>query len=152
MKPISKYITIEEFINQSGLKQETIYKNRNNIPGLKYIDGNYEILEGTRFPFNTRNNKIKNSEDRRYLILKAIGEFRYIDEEKLHISRREFEKMITQLKQARLISENGSHNHYGTNGYSLEMKAEELLSMKKKNAERMVTELIAQFLADVVKN
>ena len=34
----------------------------------------------------------------------------------------------------------------------LEMKAEELLSMKKKNAERMVTELIAQFLADVVKN
>ena len=40
-------ITIEIFLKIASVKESTIKKNRDKIPGLTYTNGTYDILKGT---------------------------------------------------------------------------------------------------------
>ncbi|MDP3445199.1 MAG: hypothetical protein Q8T08_20250, partial [Ignavibacteria bacterium] len=78
-------ISINEFLKIVNVKEETIRKNRHKIPGLTWSEGNYDIIKGTRYPADLHRYKLKNSADRRYLLLKAISEFKYVDHIALRI-------------------------------------------------------------------
>lgn len=142
-----EYITLEDFLNQCGLKEQTIYKNRNKIKGLEYSNGEYKIPEGTRYPFNIGHNKLKTSEKKRYLILKAIGEYRYIDGKMLHMSSNDFEAMVKQLHRSKLICRTNTKNKYGTNMYILESAAEILLKEKKEVVLKILENVTAKAIA-----
>ena len=58
-------IDIHMFLELAGVKEETVKRNKNNIPGLKYESGVYCILKGTRYPYNLRSAKLRDSADRR---------------------------------------------------------------------------------------
>ena len=41
---MNEHITIEEFVNIAGVKESTIKKRKNSIPGLKYENDKFIIL------------------------------------------------------------------------------------------------------------
>ena len=43
-------VSIGEFLNIAGVKLNTVKKNAEKIPGLKYENGDFDILSGTRYP------------------------------------------------------------------------------------------------------
>lgn len=147
-----EYITLETFLDQCGLKEQTIYKNRNKIKGLEYSNGEYKIPEGTRYPFNIGHNKLKNSYNKRYLILKAIGENRYIDSKMLHMSDNDFEEMVKQLFKSKLICRTHTKNKYGVNMYILEDAAEKLLKEKREYALKILEDVTTKLIVEYMKN
>ena len=58
---MNEHITIEEFVNIAGVKESTIKKRKNSIPGLKYENDKFIILSGTRYPCDLHRYKLKNS-------------------------------------------------------------------------------------------
>ena len=70
-EPREGYISIEEFLNIANVKESSIKKNRDKIPGLTYEQEEYYIIDGTRYPYNIRRSKLVNDDDRLYSLLKA---------------------------------------------------------------------------------
>ena len=60
-------VSIGEFLNIAGVKLNTVKKNAEKIPGLKYENGDFDILSGTRYPGDFHRYKLENSADRRYV-------------------------------------------------------------------------------------
>lgn len=133
-------VTIDEFILIAGVKKETVIKNRNDIPGLSYKKGEFSILSGTRYPAYYKN-KIKTMDDRRFLLLRAINEYKYIDYLKLRLYHEQFIEMLRDLLSAGLIRENNMENKYGANAYDITDLGAEVIS--NKNSIKRITELIA---------
>lgn len=106
-------VSIEEFIKIANVKKETIKKNRNKIPGLTYENGEFDIVKGTRYPGDYHRYKLKNSADRRYLLLKAISEYKYIDHIPLQVYPEQFKELLKELLDAKLIKENHLYNNFG---------------------------------------
>lgn len=142
-EPREGYISIEEFIRIAGVKEVTIKRNRDKIPGLSYENGEYLIIEGTRYPFNIGRNKMKDSNDRRYLLLKAISENKYIDHNTLGIYNQQFEQFLRDLLDANLIRNNGMQNHYGANSYDCTEIGDRIL-LNKKTAKTEIAKAIAE--------
>lgn len=136
-------ISIEQFVQNSGYKESTIFKNRNKIPGLKYIDGEYIIIKGTRYPYNLGANKLKDAADRRYCLLDAISKFKYIDSDMLRLEQEQFEEILKELLDADLIKENHLGNKYGANAYDSTPKGDRVLENKRKEAKQEITKLIS---------
>ena len=103
-------VSIEEFIKIANVKKETIKKNRNKIPGLTYENGEFDIVKGMRYPGDYHRYKLKNSADRRYLLLKAISEYKYIDHIPLQVYPEQFKELLKELLDAKLIKENHLYN------------------------------------------
>ena len=132
-EPREGYISIEEFIKIAGVKEGTIKRNKYKIPGLSYEDDEYLIIEGTRYPFKVGLNKMENTNDRRYLLLRAISENKYIDHKILRIYHQQFLTFLAELLEAGLIRENNMQNHYGANYYDCTEKGDRLLIAEDKN-------------------
>ena len=114
---MNEHITIEEFVNIAGVKESTIKKRKNSIPGLKYENDKFIILSGTRYPCDLHRYKLKNSADRRYALLKMISEYKYISHNELRIYPEQFVELLRELLAAGLIKENHLSNHFGANAY-----------------------------------
>ena len=136
-------ITIEEFVIIAGVKQSTIKKNAKRIPGLNYINGEFHIIDGTRYPGNYKKYKLTNSEKRRYVLLKAISEYKYIDHLSLQVYREQFRDLLQELLDAGLIRENGMPNHYGANAYDCTRKGDEIIKRKQNEAIKEISELVS---------
>lgn len=145
-------ISIDEFVRISQRKISTIRKNHAHIPGLKFHEGKYDILKGTRYPCDLHRYKIKDSADRRYLLLKAISEYEYIDHVKLKIYHEQFIDLIKELLDAGLIRENHLHNHYGANAYDCTALGDALLKKRKYEAIKEITEIVASAAGSFVGN
>lgn len=136
-------ITIEEFVQIAGVKKETIYKNRNKIPGLTYRNGEYEILSGTRYPFSVRRFKIKSIDEKRYVLLKAINKTQYIDHIALELYEEEFNALLDELQRADLIMRTNTENEYGANAYITTINGSEFLQENiKRSKEKKVANLL----------
>jgi hypothetical protein len=137
-------VSIGEFLNIAGVKLNTVKKNAEKIPGLKYENGDFDILSGTRYPGDFQRYKLENSADRRYVLLKAISEYKYIDSTKLKVYPEQFKSFLKELLDAGLISENGLSNHYGANAYDCTKLGDDVLKLgKKSEIIDRITELIS---------
>ena len=136
-------ISIDDFVRIAGVKETTIRKNKDKIPGLSYDKGTYNIIDGTRYPCDLHRYKITNSADRRYLLLKSISEYKYVSHLDLGLYHPQFVEMIKELLDAGLIQPNNMTNHYGANFYDCTTAGDDLLKRKKINAINEITNLIA---------
>lgn len=140
---MSEKISIEQFIEQTGCKRKTIIKNKEKIPGLKYIDGEFIIIRGTRYPYNIGANKLKDSEARRYCLLDAINKYKYIDFHILRLDQKQFKKMLKDLLDAGLIEANHLGNNYGANAYDCTNKGIAIMKRHRNEAIKDITDIIA---------
>ena len=136
-------ISINEFSIISGVKESTIKRNKNKIPGLSYAEGEYQIIDGTRYPCDIHRYKIKDSADKRYLLLKTISEYKYISHLDLGLYQPQFIEMLKELLDAGLIRPNNMDNHYGANYYDCTREGDALIRQTKKEAVTRIAELVA---------
>lgn len=139
-------ISIEEFIGIACVKLQTIKNNKDKIPGLTYKDGKFAILSGTRYPRTLSHYKLNSHAKKRYVLLKEISRYNYIDHKLLGVYQEQFETFLAELMAAGLIKENGLANHYGANAYDCTTKGDEIL--KGSNTNKKVNE-IAELVASV---
>ena len=140
---MNEHITIEEFVNIAGVKESTIKKRKNSIPGLKYENDKFIILSGTRYPCDLHRDKLKNSDDRRYALLKMISEYKYISHNELRIYPEQFVELLRELLAAGLIKENHLSNHFGANAYDCTEKGDRLLNNKKNEIVKQMINMVA---------
>lgn len=138
-----EYIEFEEFVNNSNVKEVTIKKNYKRIPGLSKTQKGFTVISGTRYPYNLRNAKLKDSSSKRYVLLKAISNYRYISHKELKLEQKQFEDMLKELLSAGLIQENNLSNSYGANAYDCTPKGEEIISAQEKSAKRELLKAVA---------
>lgn len=137
-------VTIDDFIKIARVKESTIKRNKNRIPGLTYYKGKYNIIEGTRYPCPSLHKyKIKDSADKRYVLLKTISEYRYISHLDLGLYHPQFVKMLKELLDAGLIKPNNMANHYGANFYDCTRKGDLVIKKEKIKAVTEITNLVA---------
>ena len=145
-------ISIDEFVRIAGVKESTIRKNKDKIPGLSYNKGTYSIIDGTRYPCDLHRYKISNSADKRYLLLKAISEYKYISHLDLGLYHQQFVEMIRELLDAGLIRPNNMANRYGANFYDCTREGDELLRQQKNSAINEISNLIIAAAGKFVGN
>ncbi len=135
-------ISIEEFLNIAGVKEKTIIKNKDKIPGLTYVDGKFDIIKGTRYPCDLHRYKMRNSEEKRYVLLKTISEYKYICAQDLRVYEEQFEAFLEEFLAADLIQKNHLGNDFGANGYDCTGKGDEVIMQRKSIAIRKILEFI----------
>lgn len=136
-------VSIEEFERIAGVKEATIRKNHDKIPGLTYRDGTYEILSGTRYLCDFSKYKMDDSEQKRYALLKVISRNKYVSNKDLNLYQEQFVTMLRELLDAGLIQPNGVENHYGANAYDCTMRGEEILRKHRKKCVEELVSLVA---------
>ena len=145
-KEVVRYISMEEFAKKVGVKEETVKKRYQEIPGITKEGNTFIILSGTRYPCDKRRIKPKDSGDRRYLLLRTISDYRYISHEHLMLEEKQFDDMLAEFLQARLIKKNGLCNSFGANAYDCTAKGDDLLKKQKKEVILELTILCAEAL------
>lgn len=145
-KEVVRYISMEEFAKKVGVKEETVKKRYQEIPGITKEGNTFIILSGTRYPCDKRRIKPKDSGDRRYLLLRTISDYRYISHEHLMLEEKQFDDMLAEFLQARLIKKNGLCNSFGANAYDCTAKGDDLLKKQKKEVIHELTILCAEAL------
>lgn len=135
-------LTIEEFAGLVNRSLRTVKRRWRQIPGITYENGCYSVLEGTRYPFDAHRYVIKDSADRRYVLLKAISEEGYISPMELGVYQKQFDGFLGDLLAGGLIRANGMANTFGANGYDCTPEGDEVLSYEKQRAKREIAELI----------
>ena len=138
------YIEFDEFVNNSGFKESTIKRNYKRIPGLQKTKNGYRVVSGTRYPYNLGNTKIEDSASKRYVLLKAISNYKYISHKELRVEHHQFETMLRELLSSGLIQRNNLSNTYGANAYDCTPLGDELISHKDKKAKQELFKTIAE--------
>lgn len=138
-----EYIDFDEFVSIADVQAKTIKKKYKQIPGVEKTDRGFRVVSGTRYPYNIRNTKLDDSASRRYTLLKAINQYKYISHRELRIEHRQFEDMLRDLLSAGLIRNNNLSNTYGANAYDCTPLGEELISRTDKAARAELVNLIA---------
>ncbi len=116
------------------------------------IRNHYMILEDARYPFRIKCLNVKNAEDARYYILKAMNEYRYIDNEILGISPSSFDFIVEELISNKLIKKNKSGNTYGLNGYDITGKGSEVFRENKQNTIKEIALILGAYSGAVIGN
>lgn len=136
-------VTIDEFLAIAGVTKKTVIKNSAKIPGLTYENGTFDILKGTRYPGDYHRYRLKNSAEKRYVLLKAISDYKYIDYLKLKVYQEQFVEFLRELLNAGLIKENKLYNNYGANAYDCTTKGDKLLKQTQKEAIEDITKTVS---------
>lgn len=119
-------ISLETFAKQCDKSPSTVRKRAPEIPGSVMTSDGYVFLDGTRYPIR-RNFKPDSSGKRRYFLIKAISTGQYISENELLMSKADFQRMLTELEEVRLIAKNNKPNQFGANGYDCTISGDEHL-------------------------
>ena len=138
------YIEFDEFINNSGVKESTIKRNYKHIPGLIKNGKEFRVISGTRYPYNLGNTKIEDSASKRYVLLKAISNYKYISHKELRVEYHQFETMLRELLSSGLIQRNNLSNTYGANAYDCTCLGDKLISHKDRKAKQELLNMIAE--------
>lgn len=149
----AEYMTIEEFSEMVQKKPSTIKARWKDIPGVKKVNGSFVVMNGTRYPVKN-NFKARNSEERRYHLLRAIYENKYIDATTLGIYQNSFKLLLKDLIDGGYICENGSLNQYGANYYDCTQKGESYFkNYNKKKSKELVaiaSEAAGTFVGSII--
>ncbi|MCQ2537896.1 MAG: hypothetical protein MJ124_05815 [Lachnospiraceae bacterium] len=140
-----RYILIEEFLKTTDIKKNTIEKNHRSIKKVLKIRNQYMILEGARYPYRIKSMHVKNAEDARYYTLKAMNEFRYIDNEILGISQCSFDFIVEEFLAKGLIKKNKSNNAYGLNGYDITGEGMAVICEKKHQTIKKMAAILGTY-------
>lgn len=140
---MNKYISLTEFASIVGVKEATIKRKFKSIPGVIFEKGEYKVLTGTRYPCDIHRYRIKDSADKRYVLLKMISEYKYITCNDIKLYSDQFIEMLRELLSAGLIKQNNLHNHYGANAYDCTEKGDAVLRAKKTIARKEIAKLIS---------
>lgn len=131
-----KYISLEDFHNISNISLNTIKKNIERIPGIEKEKESFKVLRGTRYPANMRRFKSNEFARKRYQLLKAICEDRYVDEVMLRCDKLQFEDFIKELLKEGYIKQNCLYNDYGANRYDSTPKGDDAFNTIKAKRAR----------------
>lgn len=137
-------IPIDQFAEISHVTVNTVKRNYRKIPGITKENGQFRILSGTRYPYPIGKCKIDSSAEKRYILLKAISEYRYVDCYALRIEQPQFINMLRDLIKAGLIEQNNLSNHYGANAYDCTELGAQIAERNKKQAIREMANLVAE--------
>lgn len=139
-----EYISLNEFANIANVRVKTIINRYKEIPGIEKNGNEYTVLSGTRYPYDKRRlKKIDNYDEKRYHLLNAIYNYKYISHYELRLHQQQFEDMLLSLERANLIKINGINNPYGANKYDCTELSGKVLSMEKLKAIKEIAEIIA---------
>ena len=139
-----QYISFEEFVRNSGMKKRTVLKRYKDIPGFTKKNDGFLILSGTRYPCDLHRYGLKNSGEKRFALLKAISEYRYVSHVDLKVEQRQFQDMLRDLLSAGVIQPNNLDNPYGANAYDCSTLGDELLKQEINKARETLVKLVAQ--------
>lgn len=137
------YIPFEEFVHNSNVKESTIKKKYQSIPGITKTDNGYTVVSGTRYPCDLHRYKLRDSYDRRYALLKSISQYKYITHWDLRIEHQQFIDLLKDLLSAKLIRKNNLCNSYGANAYDCTTLGEEVLKKNDRAAKKELFDMIA---------
>ena len=137
-------IPLEQFAANAKKSVNTIKRNYTRIPGITRINGEFQVLSGTRYPFQIKKFSIDTSKEKRRALLIAISRYEYIDCYALRIEQRQFKRMLRDLLNAGLIEDNGLANHYGANAYDCTELGAQVASEEKWKTIDRITELVAE--------
>ena len=134
--------TITELAKQAKVTEEQIRRRYRDIPGItKGENGELIIPDGTRYPARKLRN-ITTQDEKLYALLKAISEYRYIDEHMLAIPVESFNLLINELLAHNWIQPNGINNPYGANGYDATLTGSMLVKKRRKQAVQEIANVI----------
>ncbi len=95
---VEKYISFDDFKNKyPSISEKTIKKNITKIPGADVTDKGVRFLIGSRYPYNIGNTRLCDSAKRRYILLKAISQYKYIDHRMLKSECEDFKCLLKQI-------------------------------------------------------
>lgn len=137
-----KYITFEEFVNNSGVKESTIKRKYKQIPGITKTDDGFQVISGTRYPCDLHRYKLRDSYEKRYVLLKCISKYKYVTHTNLRLEYDQFVKMLEELLSAQLIEPNNLGNDYGANAYDCSILGDKLLKKNKELAIKEMTSML----------
>ena len=120
-------VSIEEFANRYRLSVNTVKKNFEMIKGAYISNGEYIIPDSCRYPFFPKNMNLKTRNDKKYAIIKATHEYKYIDNTIVGISKNSFLLIVKELLESGLITSNGSGDINGLNGYDTTDHTDEVI-------------------------
>ena len=138
-----EYIPFQEFVSNSGVKESTIKRKYKQIPGIQKTKNGYSVVSGTRYPCDLHRYKLKNSGDKRYVLLKMISEYKYITHKDLRIEQQQFQDMLRDLLSAKLIQQNHLCNNYGANAYDCTVLGDEFIQRTDNATKNDLVKLIA---------
>lgn len=138
-----KYISFDEFVNNSGVKASTIKRKYKQIPGIMKSDKGFTVISGTRYPCDLHRYSLKNSAEKRFVLLKMISQYKYVTHKDLKIEHRQFQDMLRDLLSAGLIQRNNLCNDYGANAYDCSPLGDDLLQKTDTAAKAELINLIA---------
>lgn len=142
-KKKNKYIKFEDFVHNAGVAETTIKRNYKQIPGISKEGKVFRVISGTRYPYRLRGAKIDDHGTKKYVLLKAIDNYKYISHKELRIEPKQFENMLRELLSAELIQPNGLCNYYGANAYDSTDKGSKLIRQTDKKAKSELIDTIA---------
>ena len=140
-------MTLREFSLQCGISENQIRKRYKEIGGVEYIDGEWIIPNGTRYPAK-RLHHVDSFEEKVYALLKATSEYRYIDSKILHIPDESFNVIISVLLQQGWIQTNGIENPYGANHYDLTLIGANIINQRRYKSIEAISAMIARCAGD----
>lgn len=143
MKRKINYISFDEFVNNSGMKEKTVIRNWKRIPGITKTEQGFQVMSGTRYPCDLHRYKLNDSGEKRYALLKAISQYKYITHVDLKIEQLQFLDMLRDLLAAKLIQRNHLSNSYGANAYDCSPLGDQLIKKTDKAAKKELLELIS---------
>ncbi len=138
-----QYMSFDDFVHNSNVKESTVKKRYKQIPGIEKTKKGFKVVSGTRYPCDLHRYGLKNSGEKRYALLKAISQYKYVTHKDLKIEPRQFEDMLRDLLSAGLIRPNNLSNTYGANAYDCTTIGDELISRKDKAAKTELINMIA---------
>ena len=144
------YISIDKFAERYSVNVKTVQKRYKEIHVVEKHEGEFRVLEGSRYPLPIGRYKIDNAEDKRYALLKAISLFRYVDADMLNIPEQSFNLMVGALLDAGLIIENNIGNTYGANAYDCTPAGDEILRKKRLRAIKEIATIAGKFTGEVL--
>lgn len=137
------YISFDGFVNNSGVKEATIKRRYKQIPGIIKSDTGFTVVSGTRYPCDLHRYRLKNSGEKRFVLLKMISQYKYVTHKDLKIEHKQFQDMLGGLLSAGLIQYNNLCNCYGANAYDSSPRGDELLKLSEQKAKAELVNLIA---------
>ncbi len=127
------FCTIEQFARRNNISSRTVKNNFHLIKGAYIEDNTYYIPEGSRYPFFPKHMNLTTKIDKKYAVLRALFEYRYVDHEIVKVDKPSFKVIVDELLEDGFIKLNGSKNPYGLNMYDITDKAyQEIYILKSK--------------------
>ena len=142
-----------EFANRCNKKPATVEKRFRNgdIPGIQIINNRFKIMEGTRYPYDMRGKETNNASKKRFYLIDAIFNRKYIDAIMLGVEQQEFNQYIQENMNAGLIMHMDWQNQYGANGFITTSEGDKIFTNQKKEQHKYYAELLGTVLGSAAK-